>query len=346
VSLRTILPHASIALTISMLGCVDDAGHALRLELEAEAISGAAGSDAHAAHVAAGGRAIELPMGQPGSSIPRMGLSSEIPRAGDGTGAFRTVCEYSHMNYDDPLLYPSQSGKAHLHAYFGNTKADATSTTHLLRTTGNSTCRGGTVNRTAYWVPALFDASGRPIAPDRLEIYYKTGYRGVAPSAVRAFPSGLRMIAGDAKSAGPQRDAYWGCRENYVGHSGSIPNCPAGDSLVMSVELPQCWDGKNLDSPDHKSHMAYASATGCPSTHPVPIPAITMNVVYARTAGDHTGWRLASDNYSASQPGGFSAHADWMEAWTRSIVQAFVRNCLNAAVDCKSHLLGDGRTLE
>ena len=275
----------------------------------------------------------------------RIGQSSEPPGPSDGTGAFRTVCEYSHMNFDDPILYPRQPGKAHLHAYFGNTAANASSTYQTLRTTGNSTCRGGTVNRSAYWVPALLDARGQPVEPDRLETYYKTGYRGVAPSAVEPFPRGLRIIAGDARSTAAQRDAYWACRENFIGHPGSIPNCPAGDSLVMMVEFPQCWDGKNLDSPDHKSHMAYPRGAGCPATHPVAIPAITMNVYYRTATGDHTGYRLASDAYTADRPGGFSAHADWMEAWTPSIVQTFVEKCLNAAVDCKSHLLGDGRTL-
>jgi len=50
-----------------------------------------------------------------------------------------------------------------------------------------------------------------------------------------------------------------------------------------------CWDGKNLDSPDHKSHVAYPAAgpqtfTGssvggaCPATHPVKIPQIMLEV--------------------------------------------------------------------
>jgi hypothetical protein len=50
-----------------------------------------------------------------------------------------------------------------------------------------------------------------------------------------------------------------------------------------------CWDGKNLDTPDHKSHVAYptngahafdGSSTGgtCPDTHPVKIPQIMLEV--------------------------------------------------------------------
>jgi len=46
-----------------------------------------------------------------------------------------------------------------------------------------------------------------------------------------------------------------------------------------------CWDGKNLDSPDHQSHVAY-SGTGasgggsCPSTHPVKLPQIMYELMW------------------------------------------------------------------
>ena len=53
--------------------------------------------------------------------------------------------------------------------------------------------------------------------------------------------------------------------------------------MVMSIMFPQCWDGVNLDSPNHKSHMAYGAGwpdKGCPSTHPVPLAQITQNFRY------------------------------------------------------------------
>lgn len=313
--------------------------------------AGAAGSVAHAGHgsqltaAAAAGPYIDtkaIPTGSLGVDRPMLQRTTEKPGASDGTGAFRTVCSYSHMNFDDPIVYPGQPGKAHLHAYFGNTGAKASSTANSLATTGNSTCRGGTANRSAYWVPALIDAAGKPQKPVSLEVYYKSGYNGVAAKAIRSFPKGLRVIAGDARSTSTQRNAYWGCRDHYVGRPGSIPRCNTGENIVMIVELPQCWDGKRLDSPDHKSHMAFPGRGGCPTTHPVPIPAITMNVIY-KNPGTSTGLRLASDMYDANLPGGYSAHADWFSAWDQAIADTFVSKCINPALDCHSHLLGDGR---
>jgi hypothetical protein len=57
--------------------------------------------------------------------------------------------------------------------------------------------------------------------------------------------------------------------------------CPNG--LRAQVWFPMCWDGVNLDSPDHKSHMAYPTGVGngnCPASHPVRIPGIFMEALY------------------------------------------------------------------
>jgi len=58
-------------------------------------------------------------------------------------------------------------------------------------------------------------------------------------------------------------------------------NCPNG--LRTQVFFPSCWDGKNLDSPDHKSHMAYPSGVNsgsCPASHPVRFISIFYEVMW------------------------------------------------------------------
>jgi hypothetical protein len=315
--------------------------------------AGSAGHDMHAAAGSGGMMAMGpyidlsvLPTGDPGSSRVQIESTTEQPATSDGTGAFRNECTFSHMSSNDPIVFPGQPGKSHFHTFFGNTAVDAASTTDSVRNSGNSTCRGGIANRTGYWVPALIDAAGHPLKPKALEVYYKSGYNGIKAAAIKPFPSGLRMVAGNAKSTSAQQIAYWGCGEKYIGHPGSIPTCSVGDSVKMTVEFPQCWDGANLDSADHKSHMAYPTNGGCPATHPVPIPAISFNILYpVPSSGSTAGWRLASDMYDESMPGGFSAHADWFDGWDPAVVKAFVEHCINPAVDCHSHLLGDGRRI-
>lgn len=47
-----------------------------------------------------------------------------------------------------------------------------------------------------------------------------------------------------------------------------------------------CWDGKNLDSPDHKSHVSYGQGSGangggaCPSSHPIKLPQVMYELMW------------------------------------------------------------------
>ncbi len=294
-----------------------------------------------------------IPVGDPGTVQALAKPTSEpATPSNDTTGSFRTVCMFSHMNFDDPIVYPGQRGRSHLHAYFGNTAANAGSTRQSIETTGNSTCRGGILNRSAYWVPALIDTrNSRPVAPTENMIYYKTGYTGVPAALVQVPPAGLRMIAGDMTASSKQPIPMgWWCSDVSYPMSDAIPaNCTAGHDLVMVLGFPQCWDGVNLDSPNHKSHMAYPTgntANGCPASHPVPLPEITYNVHYpVYVTGETAYWRLSSDMYGTSTPGGFSAHGDWMNGWQPETIRAFVVNCDNRPADCHAHLLGDGREI-
>jgi hypothetical protein len=289
----------------------------------------------------------KIPLGSPGTSALRIADTGEMPVRVDDTGSFRTLCDYSHMAFDDPIVFPGQPGRSHLHTFFGNTATNAHSTQKSIATSGNSTCDGGVANRTAYWVPSLLDTrTGQPLVPYQSIWYYKSGYQGIAAKDIRPMPSGLRMIAGDAKTATVQstRVVHWSC----MGKSGpftTIANCAAGDYQEMIVTFPQCWDGRNLDSPDHKSHMSYGvDGKGCPSTHPVPLPEIALHVRYlVRATNDPLYWRLSSDSLTM-QPG-TSGHADWFDGWMPAVRDAWVANCDQKMLDCHANLLGDGRAL-
>jgi hypothetical protein len=235
------------------------------------------------------------------------------------------------MNYDDPIVYPGQPGMAHMHTFFGNTGTNASSTVASLRTSGNGTCSGGIANRSAYWVPSLLDGNGRPIPAESALIYYKTGeFRPV--DGVQMMPAGLRMIAGDAKATTGQSDsvvAWMGC-----GWSPTIIDCGAGGQIWLIVTFPQCWNGRDLDSPDHKSHMAYIpyGQSKCPASHPVPIPQLAINVFWTQPTADWRSLRLSSDGPGVA--GGTTAHADFMEAWEPSVRETWNRFCVIESRDC------------
>jgi hypothetical protein len=106
-----------------------------------------------------------------------------------------------------------------------------------------------------------------------------------------------------------------------------VPTCPDDRSkaLRLSVRFPDCWDGKNLDSPDHTSHMAYSAAGVCPPTNPVGLPSITIAIQYPVTGAGHV--ELASR-------GQFSGHADYMNTWRQASLARLVQYCLNALRSC------------
>ena len=257
------------------------------------------------------------------------------------------------MGFDDPIVYPGQPGRSHLHVFFGNTGTNANSTAASIASTGNSTCRGGTINRTAYWVPAIIDTKdGTPVAPYSLISYYKTGYTGISPTKVQALPTGLRMIAGDSTNHKPISvwPTSFTCIDPVTGTGPKtihLPStCAAGSMIIATVIFPQCWDGANLDSPDHKSHMAYPSDGACPSDHPVALPEVSFNVLYPVTDGAAVArWRLSSDTYDAALPAGYSSHADWFNGWKPEFMNIFIKNCDQAAKDCFAHLLGNGQMM-
>ena len=92
--------------------------------------------------------------------------------APDVVGAFRFICQAAQLLYDDPIVYPGQPGKSHLHQFYGNTGANAYSTYRSLRTSGDSTCMG-ILNRSGYWMPAMLDGKGNVVRPGGVSIYYK-----------------------------------------------------------------------------------------------------------------------------------------------------------------------------
>jgi Domain of unknown function (DUF1996) len=297
----------------------------------------------------------DLLSGSSGWSDVRIGSSDEPLDSHQGpfpnVGTFRVFCHLSHQNFDDAIVFPGVVDATHLHSYFGNTRTNAHSTADTLLTSGNSTCSGGTADRSAYWVPSVYDSStGTLVRPSFAAVYYQSGFGGgIDPESIQPIPRGLKMLAGSAAAtpSDPTSDGYWGCFDNGppTNTGETIPDCPSGHQITMIVNFPQCWDGANLDSSDHKSHMRYPSyRSGCPSGF-VPIPRIMLQVIYPQESHGTSGWVLSSDMYSTTEPGGASIHADFFNGWDEAIMARWLNNCVRAVRDCERGELGGGEAL-
>ena len=260
-------------------------------------------------------------------------LAGDRPKTGDERPAlsradlvgvnFVESCRFSHQAPDDPIVFPGKPGASHQHTFVGNRTTNAFSTFGSLRS-GATTCMRED-DTAAYWVPTLYQGT-TPVFPQGATIYYRRGT--LAP--VSTFPNNLRMIAGDATATSPQsrRVTFWSCGlASGMDRSETVPTCPdtRGSFLRLHIRFPECWDGRRLDSADHKSHMAYAVRNACPSTHPVEVPQITQIYRYPTRGGE--GFSLASGNQ-------LSAHADFVNAWKPGALRKLVDDCLNALVHC------------
>jgi hypothetical protein len=231
-------------------------------------------------------------------------------------GIFRSTCLPSHMAMDDPIVHPGMPGASHEHEFFGNATTDANSTYASLR--GQATSCRIAADTAGYWVPTLL-ADGQRVVPIKMNAYY---LRGRALRRVVAFPAGLKVVAGDSGATAPQSTAVtgWRCAGIATRLTAMPTPCPAGTDTVLVIRFPQCWNGHDLDSADHRSHLAYQVGGSCPAGYPVRLPQLSLNVHY-RLPGT-AGLTLSSGSI-------YSAHADFFNAWNQSVLTRLVRANLN-----------------
>ena len=233
-------------------------------------------------------------------------------------------CKPVKQSSDDPLVFPGLPGAAHLHTFIGNTAPTAFSTPESLTKNGASSCEDKK-DTASYWFPTLLQ-NGVPVPNTTVTFYYKSGvtdYRTVRP-----FPAGFRALVGDMHTPDAAHfGGEWDCG-NPGGTTKEIPaSCPKGNVLIVRYKAPSCWDGIHLDTPDHKSHLAYPVRGVCPADHPVAVPMLQSKVAYRLTNGVTKGLTYSS---GAS----FSFHYDFMNGWNQARLEELVKHCINGGRQC------------
>jgi hypothetical protein len=241
---------------------------------------------------------------------------------------FHIECPFHHHKADDPIVSPNQPGASHLHAFFGNKSTNAFSTYRSLR--GAGTNCGLLGDKGAYWIPAVYK-NGNLVRATDADFYY----RGVTSplSAIRAYPPGLKIVAGDGHATGLQstKVVAWSCQGSSGTGLATMRDC--GSSLVkVLIKFPSCWDGVHKDSADHKSHMHYSikkggGRRGCPKSHPVPVPELT----YSISLPFHNG-----SNVHLSSGPFYTMHADFVNSWVQKSLRRLVDRCIHAGIECSS----------
>jgi hypothetical protein len=192
----------------------------------------------------------------------------------------------------DPIVTPGKVS-GHVHSVVGGSNFGFEVTTEKLR---QSQCTSIPIkeDKSNYWWPHLYfqwkngsfsSVGGNPV------IYYLFPDK---PGSVKEFPANFGMISGNPnlrtydKNSVAQQAVTFLCIQGdgvpATTHS-ELPSKNCKFSLRSQITFPSCWDGKNVDSPDHKSHVAFLS--GGPDSgeckdpkFPVRLPRIFLEVYW------------------------------------------------------------------
>lgn len=264
---------------------------------------------------------------------------------GGAGGSFISDCgaKANHQNSDNFIAAPGViDGAQHMHDYVGNNTTAATSSDASLAA-GGTTCKNQQDKSTYFW-PVLRDLTkqgndvnqdgggadgnfGGIIEPDSAQLKFASG----GAKKVTAMPQFLRILFGNAKAVtqqGENAKDTWTCTGFEDRLTGKYPLCPAGSKVERIHEFPNCWDGKNTDSADHRSHIVDSDEGKCPKGFKA-VPQLQVTLTYTVPQGNN----FAVDGFPEELHKAKTDHDDFENVMSDELMSQVV-DCINNDKQC------------
>ncbi|WP_240982431.1 DUF1996 domain-containing protein [Streptomyces sp. S3(2020)] len=307
-----------------------------------------------------GGQSGNGPVAADFADITTAPPAAQAPNPGGDAsrGTFATSCGVNAnglFNSDNVIVAPGVSnGAHHFHDYIGNQANNAFADDNELANGGTSCVDQG--DKSSYYWPVLrlqngtqeqdAGAPGGGIEGNAGEIVTPKDvtltFVGSPNSKVTAMPRLLRIITGDAKAfvnGTTNANASWSCtgfedrqlKDKY-------PVCPQGSDVVRTFKFQSCWDGRNIDSANHRTHVAFAQADGaCPAGFEA-IPQLVQRIVYDVDApslqdGGRTSPLFAVDAFPEQLHKPVTDHGDFINVFDEGLMNEMV-GCINEGRQC------------
>ena len=260
------------------------------------------------------------------------------PAVATGGGTYAWSCgrnEIGHRNAANVVVAPGWTGPPHhIHDYVGNVDVDPR--TDLARLPeGPTTCGNGDAS-TYYW-PVLRVVTDRQVGHQgRIQVPadVRLTFSGSPTGAVLPMPSLLRGMVGDAlavTNGGANAVATWTCAGQEERRTTRYPICPPGERVTRIFDFPSCWDGRRVDSANHRAQLVFAGSDGACPRGTFAVPRLRIEVSYDLRPSE----RFLVDSFVEQHNDPLTDHAFFVNAMPAGLM-ADVVECLNQGRRCGS----------
>ncbi|MGW5744060.1 DUF1996 domain-containing protein [Amycolatopsis sp. NPDC003861] len=153
---------------------------------------------------------------------------------------------------------------------------------------------------------------------------------------VVAMPQFLRILYGDAKQStnGPANARpSWTCTGFEDRLTDHYPICPQNSKVERIHAFPNCWDGKNIDSANHRTHIVFADQQGkCPKGFQN-VPQLVIKLVYNIPHDIQVKGQYKVDAFAQEKHNPRSDHDDFANVMGQRLMNQVV-NCINTGKRC------------